>query len=244
MSPIFTCDLGAQSYSFRNFDYQGAIRCLKRLGLDSIEFCNVHFPPDPSNPALPEIRKHIAREGVKVRCFGVEAFTGDHDANRRKFEFARELRAQVLTADPAPDSFDSLDRLTEKFGIKVAIHNHGPGARYDKVEDTLHAIESHSIMIGACVDTGHALRSGEMPHNLIARLGVRLISLHLKDWKVGGDEQILGEGDMNLVEVARALHAINFMGPIMIEYENSPDNPVPDMKRGIGNWLNACSFLQ
>jgi len=243
MSPIYTCDLGAQSYSFRNFDYHGAIRCLKRLGLDSIEFCNVHFPPDPGNPALPEIRNQIAQEGVKVRCFGVEAFTGDHEANRRKFEFARDLGVRVLTADPAPDSFESLDRLTEEFGIKVAIHNHGPGARYDKVEDTLRALEGHSIMMGACVDTGHALRSGEFPDKAIARLDLRLISLHLKDWKIGGNEQVLGEGDMNLVEVARALHAINFMGPVMIEYENSPDNPVPDMKRGMDNWLNACASI-
>lgn len=243
MSPISTSDLGAQSYSFRNFDYQGAIRCLKRLGLNTIEFCNVHFPPDPANSALPEIRNHIAQQGVNVRCFGVEAFTGDHEANRRKFEFARELGVEVLTADPAPDSFESLDRLTEEFGIKVAIHNHGPGARYDKAEDTLRALEGHSIMIGACVDTGHALRSGEMPDNVIARLDVRVISLHLKDWKIGGDEQILGEGDMNLVEVARALRATNFMGPIVIEYENTPENPVPDMKRGINNWQTACASI-
>ena len=243
MSPIYSCDLGAQSYSFRNFDYLGAIRCLKRLGLNSIEFCNVHFPPDPANPALPGIRNQIAQEGVKVRCFGVEAFTGGHEANRLKFEFARDLGVQVLTADPAPDSFDSLDRLTEEFGIKVAIHNHGPGARYDKVADTLRALEGHSIMIGACVDTGHALRSGEFPDKVIVRLDVRLISLHLKDWKIGGDEHLLGQGDMNLVEVARALHAINFMGPVMIEYENSPENPVPDMKRGMDNWLNACASI-
>jgi len=240
MSALTECPLGAQSFSFREFDFEGSIRCLKELGLTHMEFCSVHFPPDASDAGFGGIKERLAAEGVVVSCFGVEPFTGDAEANRARFAFAKALGTEMLSADPTPESFDNLDALTEESGVKIAIHNHGPGARYDKAADTLDAIRGRSRAIGACVDTGHALRSGEAPHEVIQQFGPRVVSVHLKDWIVGGDEQIVGQGDMDLVAVARALKAIQFTGPIVLEYEESPDNPVPDMAVGIENWRKAC----
>ncbi len=231
--------MGAQSYSFRNFTFEDSIRCLKELGLNDMEFCGVHFPCDPSSEKLPHVKQTIAEAGILVPCYGVEGFGADAEANRKKFEFAKGLGVEVLTADPTPEAFDSLEALCAEFGVKIAIHNHGPGARYDKVADTLRAVEGRSPLIGACVDTGHSIRSGEKPHEVIKALGARVISLHLKDWVHGGSEQILGEGDMDLLAVAQELKALNFRGPIMMEYEESPDNPVPDMKKGLANWMQA-----
>jgi len=231
--------VGAQSYSFRSFDLDGAIRQLRELGVELMEFCAVHFPPDPANPELDAIKQKLADQGVRVPCYGVEGFSGDADANRRKFEFARAIGAGILTADPGPEAFVSLEELCEEFGIRIAIHNHGPGARYDKVDDTLRAAEGRSPLIGACVDTGHCIRSGEKPHEVIRALGDRVISLHLKDWKTGGHETILGQGDLDTVEVARALMAVAFSGPLIMEYEESPEHPVPDMRQGLENWRKA-----
>lgn len=235
--------VGAQSYSFRKFGFEDAVRRLKELGLEQMEFCRVHFPPDPDLPGLPRIQATLAAEGIRVPCYGVEGFGADKEANRRIFDFAQRLGATVITADPAPDSFDHLDRLCEEFAIKVAIHNHGPGARYDTVGDTLKAVKDHSPLIGACVDTGHYLRSREMPHKVIETLGGRVISLHLKDWKMDGNETVLGEGDLDLVAVVRALKAIDFTGPIMMEYEESPDSPVNDMRRGLEQWCRAVDAV-
>jgi sugar phosphate isomerase/epimerase len=232
--------VGSQSYSFRHFkELDDCLAQLKALGVPYIEFCSVHFPPDPNNPALPQIKETLARAGVTCLAFGVEGFTRDAEANRRKFTFGKALGVEVLTADPTPDAFESLEKLVEEFQIKIAIHNHGPGARYDKVEDTLKAVQGKHPLIGACVDTGHVIRSGEKPHEVIRALGKRVHSLHLKDWKHGGAEQVLGEGDINLVEVARALKEIGFSGPLMLEYEDHPEDPVPHMKRGLANWNAA-----
>ncbi|NIA14002.1 MAG: TIM barrel protein [Nitrospiraceae bacterium] len=232
--------IGAQSFSFREFDFEGSIRCAKELGVTCMEYCNVHFPPDAGHEGFANIKARLEAEGIQTLCFGVEAFTGDAAVNRTKFEFAKALGIGVLTADCTPDSFDNLDDLVAEFDIKIAIHNHGPGARYDKAADTLDAIRSHSRMIGACVDTGHVIRSGECPHEVIQQLGPRTLSLHLKDWTPGGDEEILGEGALDMLAVARALKAVQFCGPIMMEYENSPQNPVPEMKIGLENWRSAC----
>ncbi len=232
-------EIGVQSYSFRNFSFEGSLKQLEALGLSCMEFCAVHFPPDKDAPGFGTVLKTLRDAGVTVPAFGVEQFTDDVDANRRKFEFAKALGAGILSADPSPESFDNLETLCEEFDIEIAIHNHGPEARYDKVADTLDAVSGRNPKIGACVDTGHALRSSEMPDEVIRRLGERVVLVHLKDWRVGGDEQILGEGDMDLAGVAKALKEIGFAGPLIIEYENSPDNPVPDMKKGLANWRRA-----
>ncbi len=236
--------VGAQSYSFRKFDTAGAIECLKQLGADTMEFCAVHFPPDAEDPGFASIKEMLAAHKVLAPCFGVEGFSEDAAANRKKFAFGQALGVRVLTADPTPEAFDDLDRLVEEFQIQIAIHNHGPGARYDKAADTLDAVNGRHPFIGACVDTGHYLRSNEHPHEVIERLGDRVVSVHLKDWTIGGDEQILGEGDMDLVAVARALLDINFTGPIVMEYEESPENPVPDMRIGLANWHAAVQAAQ
>lgn len=231
--------MGAQSYSFRKFSFEDSIKCLKELGLNVMEYCGVHFPCDATHEKFDYVKKTILESGIQVPSYGVEGFSGDEAANRKKFEFAKALGVGILTADPTPDAFDNLEKLCKEFQIKIAIHNHGPGARYDKVADTLKAVEGRTPLIGACVDTGHAIRSGEKPHEVIRALGSRVICLHLKDWVHGGKEQILGEGDIDLLEVAKALKAIHFSGPIVMEYEESPDNPVPDMKKGWANWMKA-----
>lgn len=233
--------MGSQSYSFRNFDLNGALDCLNQLGLNEMEFCAVHFPPDKDAEGFAGVKAAIEAAGITVPSYGVEGFAADEAANRKKFEFAKALGIEILTADPTPDSFDNLDALCEEYQIKIAIHNHGPGARYDKVSDTLSAVSGRSPLIGACLDTGHCIRSGEKPHETIQALGDRLIAMHLKDWVHGGNEQIIGKGDLDLVAVAKELKALSFGGPIMMEYEESPDNPVPDMQVGRKNWQDAVA---
>lgn len=235
--------MGSQSYSFRHFtDPAAAIGKLKELGLSNMEFCNVHFKPDATDPGFSAIKELIAASSISVPVFGVEGFGQDDAANRKKFEFAKALGLEVISADVEKEgnAFTSVDALCKEFNVKIGIHNHGPGARYDKVADTINAVKGTDVRVGACVDTGHVIRSGEKPHEVIAALGDRVHSLHLKDWIHGGKEQILGEGDMDLVAVAKALKAIRFTGPIMLEYEEYPEDPVPHMKKGLENWQKAC----
>lgn len=231
--------VGAQSYSFRKFDAAGAITQLKRLGSSRMEFCAVHMPPDPDDARLDAALVLFREQEITVPSFGVEGFGADASMNRRKFLFAKKLGAACLSVNPEPESFDNLERLVDEFGIMAAIHNHGPGARYDKVSDTLNAVKGRHPLLGACLDTGHALRSGEAPHEVIEQLGERLLSLHLKDWELGAEETALGEGDLDLEKTIAALRAVNFSGFICMEYELDPEDPVPGMLRGLKNWRDA-----
>ena len=134
---------------------------------------------------------------MTVSAHGVNKLTGDAKANRKIFKFAKTLGVQAITADPDPDSFDNLDELVKEFDIRVAIHNHGPSHRYNKVVDVLNAIEGHDERIGACADLGHYIRSGETPTEVIRLLKGRLYGIHLKDFaemKEKTEGVILGKG--------------------------------------------------
>ena len=116
------------------------------------------------NPQLDAAKAVLRRLNITPIAFGVESFTRDAAANRRTFEFARNLGVRYLSADPSPDSFDSLDELVAEFNIGIAIHPHGPTGR-----NTLHrwhrasiinaAVANHHRLIGTCIDTGHLIRS-------------------------------------------------------------------------------------
>ena len=233
--------LGAQSYSFRRFSVPEAIARLKALGLRQMEFYSGHFPPAAGDPKTREAKELIAREKIDVPAFGVVGFDADEQKSRAIFEFARDFGIRSLSADPAAESLDHLDRLTEEFGVLIAIHNHGPGHRYATLDDLRGALEGRSRRIGVCLDTGHALRSAQKPEDMARALGERVHSVHLKDWVVGGDEQVLGEGDLDLEAVASALRDIGFSGPLSLEYELQPGDPVAGMRRGLTNWRRALA---
>lgn len=228
--------LGLQSYSLRNLPVDQAIAKTQELGLHAIEFFSGHFSLDSNAEQIAAMKAKLAKPEIRPWGHGVNGFTKDHDANRRIFEFAKKAGVRNLSADPTEDSFDSLDRLVAEYNIRIAIHNHGPGARYDKINDVLEAIKGHHKLIGACADLGHYIRSGEDPVKAIHLFEGRLYGVHLKDFdqpKAKARGVILGKGQLDVVGVFRALDKVKFPadGSLSIEYEEKPDDPMDDLRQ-------------
>ncbi len=226
--------LGVQSYTLRDFPVGKAIQTAKDVGFEHIEFFGSHFPPNSSDEKIEAMKTKMAGMGLRISAHGVNGFGKDHEANRRLFAFAKKAGIKNLSADPSEDSFDSLDKLVAEFDIRIAIHNHGPGARYDKIADVLKAIKGHDPRIGACADLGHYIRSGEDPVKAITLFEGRLYGIHLKDFdepKKDAKGVILGKGHLDVVGVYRALKKVNFPldGALSLEYEEHASNPVPDV---------------
>src|SRR6476620_9957263 len=125
-SPYGSFHVGAQSYSFRDFNLEQALKQYQSLGLQWAEFFKNHIPLE-STPAQIQAVLNLCKEyGVTPVAYGVQPFTKGHDANRKNFELAKALGLKYLSADPAPDSFDSLDKLCDEYKVAIAIHPHGP----------------------------------------------------------------------------------------------------------------------
>jgi inosose dehydratase len=234
-NPFGGFNVGLQSYTLRDFKVDRALEEINKLGLHSVELFSTHFPLNASDADIEAMKSKTQALSIKMMGHGVNPFTKDHEANRRWFEFARKAGIKNISADPTEEAFGSLDKLCDEYQIRIAIHNHGPNARYSKVTDVLNAIKGHNPLIGACADLGHYIRSAEDPVRAINLLEGRLYGIHLKDFaeqKAKTTGVILGKGHLDVVGVFKALKKVNFPadGSLVLEYEENPKDPLADVK--------------
>jgi sugar phosphate isomerase/epimerase len=232
--------VGVQSYSLRNYSLQEAIRHLQGMGVHFVEFSAGphHLPATSSDEQIKAAQQLCQSAGLKITAHGVNNFTKDHAKNKAIFEFAKKLGVRTITANPQHDAetFASLDKLVAEYDMRISIHNHGPGALYNKLDDVTKAIKDHDKRIGACVDCGHFLSAGEDPVKCLLTLGDRVYGVHLKDHEEVGKKSpnvIIGKGHLDVVGVFKALRQIRFPadGALSLEYEANPMNPIDDMKQ-------------
>ena len=228
-------ELGIQLYSLRGYPVAEALKHAKELGFEAVEFYPGMFPIAASAEQIADIKKQVADLGLRISAHGVNGFGKDAAANRKVFEFAKAVGVGILGCDPTPEAFASLDELVREFDIRVAIHNHGPKHRYNKVIDVLRAIENHDDRIGACADLGHYIRSGENPVEVIRLLKGRLYGVHLKDFQDMQEKTkgvILGQGHLDVPAVFAALEQVGFPadGALSLEYEENPQDPLADIR--------------
>ena len=236
---------GFQSYSLRHFsETKELVREAEQLGLPFVEVYDGHLPADATDEKISGFKQALDRAGVEINAFGVEDFSADHEANQRLFQFGQKLGVENLSAYPSKDSFESLQRLVAEYDIRIAIHNHGPeDERWRRPEWILEAVQDLDPRIGACVDTGHYLRAGVDPVEAIRMLGSRVWGVHLKDYDASSEEQIVGQGRLNLVETFQTLLDVGFKGPLSLEYEADMQNPVPSMREGLAAAAQALSRM-
>lgn len=230
--------MGLQSYSLRAFGIdgpEGALAKMQELEVHYVEFFRAHFPPTQDKVKIDEMKAKLKQHDLTISAHGVQAFTKDHAKNEEFFKFAKAAGIKNISADPTPDAFESLDKLVAQYNIRIAIHNHGPGARYDKLEQFLEAVKGHDKRIGACADLGHYIRSAEDPVEVITKIGDRLFGVHLKDFAAQAKAAkgvILGKGFLDVAGVFKALKKVKFPadGALSLEYEENPNNPMEEIK--------------
>jgi len=241
--PFGPFTIGVQSYTFRNFELEQMLKRTQECGLKYAEFYSKHIPPNSSPEKLKGILKLCGEYDVKPIAFGVQSFTKDHDANKKLFEFGAALGIKAFSADPNPDSFDSLDKLTDEYKINIAIHPHGPQGkglhRWYSAEVILKAVKDHGPRIGTCLDTGHLIRTVQVSDKLdpvqqVKAMGDRNFGLHLKDHDNKKKVDVpFGDptGVLDVLGVFKALQEVKFAGYISLEYEANPNDPSPDVKK-------------
>lgn len=238
-SPYGPWTIGVQSYSFREFDLEGMLKRTQELGLKNAEFYQKHIPSNSNPGQIAAFLKLCGEYGVKPVAFGVQRFTKNHEENQKLFEFGQKIGIKAFSADPDPDSFESLDKLCDQTKIAVAIHPHGPSGkgmhRWYSAEVILPAVKDHNPLIGTCIDTAHILRCEQLgkkldPADQIRKMGKRNFGLHLKDHdNQKKTDVVFGKGSLDVSSVLKALKDVGFQGAISLEYEANPKNPSPDM---------------
>jgi sugar phosphate isomerase/epimerase len=83
---------------------------------------------------------------------------------------------------PEPAAFDIIEKMIQEFGIKVAIHNHGPEDKsFPAPQDAKKLLKGRDPRFGLCMDIGHATRAGVDAVKTVDECKDRLLDIHSVD---------------------------------------------------------------
>lgn len=250
-------ELGIQSFSLRRYALEPMLDRVAQLGLRRVELIpeleilfyrlGSHLPIDSDAAAIDRARAALAARGVEISGSGVHSVSDEGDA-RQLFEFAVRAGIPLLTIAPDDSALEALDRLCRAHpAIRLGIHNHGPYTRYDTIADVEASLVGRAPNFGACVDTGHFIRSGEDPVAALRRLGPRVHGVHLKDFADAGffaSGCLLGEGKLDLVGFFRTLRAIGFGADaaLSLEFERDSDDLLEELAENVRRVVAAAEL--
>jgi sugar phosphate isomerase/epimerase len=229
-SPI---KLGLASYTFRNFSRAQTIGYMKQLNVSGLNAKDVkdHLPSDPTQESQ-AIADYTAA-GIQLHAAGAIYFLKDEDDDiRAKFEYCKRAGVSVIVAgDPAPTSLPRIEKFVKQYGIRIAIHNHGPEDKlWQSPLDILKLVKNMDTRIGCCIDVGHTARAGTDVVEAIRAVGPRLFNMHMKDLadlNVKESQVAVGDGKMPVRAIFEALIANKYEGFVDLEYEIHADDPMP-----------------
>jgi sugar phosphate isomerase/epimerase len=248
--------VGCAAYTFRQGTAFEAIDKTKACGGKVIEFFawqklsaetgDVKLDENLSDENIKRLKAKLDDAGIQaVNCYVNNAHFAagnkDESGPRKVFEFARKLGLRGLTGEPPEDQLDIVEKLAKEYDIQFCFHNHPkdekkPDYRNWEPAYVLSLVKNRDRHIGVCVDTGHLVRSGIKPVDAIKTLGNRVLSAHLKDlndWKPDAIDQPYGQGVADIKGVLAELKRVGFKGHIAIEYENTTDHLLDDVKQCI-----------
>jgi sugar phosphate isomerase/epimerase len=236
--------LNCQLYTFRDRSFYESIAVLATLGVRRVEPA-FFLPLSKERPDLktsealsPEHRREMKQRmddlGITMASY-YGPLEGDKNAYRRVFDFAKEMGAETLVAEPPPEALEALDSLCAEYKINLAIHNHpeGSGSKYWNPDAFVKAVEGRSARIGGCPDTGHWVRSGLNTLESLRKYEGRIIAVHLKDAAESGKRDSrdvpLGTGQAGYAALLKQLVDWNWRGLATIEYEHLSPQLVLDV---------------
>ncbi len=231
---MIAAEIGVQSYTFRKLKLEAALDAAKDSGNRSIELWPGHLPAETPADQVEAVRALCEKRGLRVCGYGVVNLSRA-DASSH-FRCAKALGADYVSVDFRPDDRQAQEAaaaLASKMGLRLALHNHGPGHAYATPEQVTAVLEGLPAVMGACVDTGHFLRADADPVAAIRMLGSRVHAIHLKDFLDAHQEVLPGSGRLDLKQTIAALREVGFTSDYVLEYEADADNPVPAVREAV-----------
>jgi len=145
---------------------------------------------------------------------------------------------EMIIGVPYPEVIPYAERKVIEYGIKLAIHNHGPGDdMYPSAESAYRRIKNMDQRMGLCVDIGHTKRINLDPEKDIRDYFDRILDIHIKDVteaSEAGDTCIIGRGVIDFPSFLKSLKKSGYTGTLALEYEAEENDPLPGMMESFG----------
>lgn len=254
--------IGLQLWSLRDYlpkDLPGTLAKVKAMGFTEVEGAGLW------GHSAADVRKALDAAGLRCQSahMGYERLRDDAAG---AFAEARSMGAswvvcpwiphdkgfsrEVTTA--AADVFNRVGKAAAQAGLRFAYHCHGyefvPSSEGTLFDTLAGATDPQQVAIQ--VDVFHTFHGGADPAALVAKLGSRATSLHLKDLKKGAPV-IAGTGvgtpDIDVpvgsgqVDMPAVLAAARTAGTALYYVEDESATPLANIPKSLA-WLQAFTY--
>lgn len=230
-------ELGIASYTFREFSLDETIAMTVRLGIKKLCLKSMHMPLDSTPAEIKAMAAKVRDAGIDLYGGGVIYMTNAGEVDNA-FEYAKNAGMKVIIGSPDHDLLERCNQKVKETGIKLAIHNHGPGDdKYPTPESVYNLVKDMDPRMGLCVDVGHTLRIGADPVEDTRKYMDRVHDIHLKDEDKAdpsGNTCEIGRGVIDIPGFLKMLIEENYQNVASFEYEKDGDDPLPGLAESVG----------
>ena len=239
-------DLGMASFTLRKFDLIETSKMTKRVGLTHISLKSMHLPLDTEKNEIKNLANKVREIGLELYGCGVIYMSSREEVDNA-FEYAEAADINVIIGVPEKELLDYVEEKVKEYDIKLAIHNHGPGDdRYPSPGDVYEAIKDKDERMGLCLDIGHTKRLDEDPIKALVEYNDRIHDIHIKDVSEASEDGgpvPMNRGVINIPEVLKKLIEIDYQGVLGLEYEDKPEDPLPEIAESVGFMKGVVSVI-
>ena len=239
--------LGLTTYMFKNYTLDQTLAMGQRVAVDRICLRSNLLPLTATAEQIAAALAKVKKAGLTVYGGGV-IYMRNQAAIDRAFEHSRAAGYTLISISAPPTLLPAVARKARDFGIRAAIHNHGPEDKHYPtpvaIHDKIKGLDEH---LGICHDTGHTMRAGMDPVEALLKTADRHLDVHLKDVDAPtrkGHSTELGRGIVDLPRVLRALLEAGYRGVVGIEYEKHMTDLLPGLAECVGYARGALAALR
>jgi len=229
--------LGIASYTFREFSLEETIAMTARLGIPKLCLKSMHMPLDSSSDEIKEMAAKVNQAGIDLYGGGVIYMKTAEDVDNA-FAYATYAGMDLIVGVPEHELLAHCNSKVKETGIKLAIHNHGPGdLKYPTPESAYKLIKDMDPGMGLCVDIGHTIRIGEDPIEDTRKYMDRVHDIHIKDEDKAdpsGQPIEVGHGVIDIPGFLEMLLEVNYNKVVSFEYEKDGKDPLAGLAESVG----------
>ena len=235
--PELPFELGIASYTFREFSLEETIAMTARLGIPNLCLKSMHMPLDSSADEIKAMTAKINEAGIDLYGGGVIYMMTIEEVDSA-FAYAQNAGMDIIVGAPEHALLELCNQKVKETGIKLAIHNHGPGdKKYPTPESAYKLIKDMDPGMGLCVDIGHTARIGEDPIEDTRKYLDRVHDIHIKDEDKAdpsGQPCEIGHGVIDIPGFLRMLLEENYSKVVSFEYEKDGKDPMAGLAESVG----------
>lgn len=227
--------VGCITYSYRGEvdSAEDTLKALLTAGLAEVEMMDGPIRVFTGLPGKGEEPTDAQREAILAKCVAMRKLYNDAGVNLHvhkipfgksdeaidfNFAVAKALGCTGINLERSEEMARRLAPFADKHKVWVGFHNHTENY---PVLDEHDRILDHSPYIGFNLDIGHyfAGTKGKSPIPVLEKYHDRIVSLHLKDRTIDGQNLPWGQGRTPIKEVLRLMKQEKWTFPADIEVE-------------------------